>query len=323
MSGKLFTHRRALPPLPRPLPRPIPPSTALGLLLIACLLGPTTACRGRRALTRPAAAVDVAVRPERFALAFQKLGRAHFRGVARFDAGPDGGATETVTTETDIWMDDEGNWRLVELNDKDGGREIVFHGRELSVALRYGKMIRRAAEDPEPQRLLEEGIGAPFAAWDLLRDLATVDDFGKEARGGRNVHVYKVTKSRRPPDPAPGVDPGDRRAWRRTLVAGTLEGTVVIDDATGLPLQADFRAKYNMRRPSGGRGEIGAGTAADPGTPMQGAIDVHASIEDIGRSPPIARPEAEDLPLRQRTVPEEKALLGGLPRASLPTKGAR
>jgi hypothetical protein len=288
----------------------------VGLLLLAGLAATFTACRGRRALTRPAAAVDSAFRPARVATAFRKLGRAHFRSVARFEAGPDGTPMESVTTETDVWMDDLGNWRLVELNDKDGGREIVRYGRELSIALRYGKMIRRAAEDPEPQHLLEEGVGAPFAAWDLLRDVTTVDDFGDENRNGRKVHVYKVTRSRRPLAPAKRVDPEDRRAWRRTLVAGTVEGTVVIDNATGLPLQADLRAKYSMRR----AGATGSGTDAG-GLPMHGSVDIRASIVEIGVSPRIARPDAEDQPLRQRTIPDEKALLGGLPRSAPAVQG--
>jgi hypothetical protein len=280
------------------------------------------------------AAVDAAVRPERFVSALRKLGRAHFRSVARFEAGADGGFMESVTTETDLWIDDQGSWRLVELNDKDGGREIVLHGRELSVALRYGKMIRRAAEDPEPQRLLEEGVGAPFAAWDLLRNVSTVDDFGEEVRAGRKAHVYKLTRSSRPPQPAVAIDAADRRAWRQTLFAGNVDGTVAIDSATGAPLQADFRAQYSMRRPAGasaanGGSVPGAPRRSEDATPMHGALEVHASIEDIGRSPPITRPEAEDIPSRQRTVPDEKALLGGLPRSapapapSTPRKGQR
>jgi hypothetical protein len=228
-----------------------------------------------------------------------------------------------VTTETDIWMDDKGNWRLVELNDKDGGREIVLHGRELAVALRYGKMIRRAAEDPEPQHLLEEGIGAAFAAWDLLRNVSTVDDFGRENRGGRTVHVYKLTKSPHPMEPATVVDRIDRRSWRRTVVAENLDGTIVIDEVTGLPLEANIRAQYSMRRPAPTAAAGGAkGTAVDEtaaaGVAMHGVVNVRASIEELGQSPAIARPESEDFPIRQRTVPEEKALLGGLPRSAAP-----
>lgn len=291
-----------------------PPAIARAPLLV--LLGALAAagggCRGRRPMTKPAAAVDDAVRPDRFAQSLRRIGRAHFRGFARLAAAPDGTPMEGVSTDTDVWIDDRGNWRLVEVNDKDGGREVVLHGRELSVALRYGKMIRRPAEDPEPQRLLEEALGAPWAAWDLLRDVSTVDDFGADASAGRPAHLYKVTKSKRPPDPAAAVDPADRRSWRRTLVPDVIEGSVLVDDGTGLPLRASFKAKYAMRRPGPGNG-----------TPMHGIVDVRASIEDVGTSPVLAAPEAEDLPLRQRTVPEEKALVGGLPRVPAPARAGK
>lgn len=322
MSGKLFGKRPA-PALVLALAVPATMTTTTttgrlparasrrrlwGSLLLALALAPTVACRHRRlVLTPPAAAVENALQAAGFANAFRKLGRAHLRGTARLEVTPDGAPTESVTTETDVWMDDRGNWRLVELNDKDGGREVVLHGRELAVALRYGKMIRRQAEDPEPQRLLQEGVGAPFAAWDLLREVTTVDDFGLDTRAGRVVHVYKATKAPKPRPPArAGDDASDRRAWRRTLVIDSLDGTVMVDEKTGAPLVAELRARYSMRR---GAGE---------GTPMHGAVDVKTSIEEIGQSPMIAEPDAEDFVPRQRTVPEEKSLLGGLPRAARP-----
>lgn len=280
-----------------------PASTPRGWWLLLGLLGAAAGCRNPKALTRPAASVDTSIRPEHFSKSLRQLGRAHFRCVAKFEAAPDGSPLENVTTETDLWMDDLGNWRLVELNNKDGGREVVRHGKELDVALRYGKMIRRAAEDPEPEHLLEEGLGAPFAAWELLRGVSTVDDFGTEIRAGRKVHVFKLTKAKKPRNLS-GDDLDERTSWRRTLVAGTVEGSAVIDDLSRIPLLVDIRSKYTMRR--GGQ---------DQGTPMQGAVDVHATVEDIGRSPRITKPEAEDMPVRQRTIPEEKALLGGLPPA--------
>lgn len=318
MSGKLFAQ-----------PWPRSPQALLGLAVLAAsaVLLSGGCRRQQRTLTRPAAAVEDAVRPERLAAAFSRLGRAHFRGTARFEAAPQGGVADAVTTETDIWMDDGGNWRLVELNDKDGGREIVRYGHELAIALRYGKMIRRPAEDPEPQHLLAEGVGAPFAAWDLLRDVSTVDDFGDEVQNGRKVHVYKITKARKLPEPPAQLDPSDRRAWRRTLVPSLVEGTVAVDEATHLPLQVELRARYTMRRSTGAGGAGGtkpgqSGSTETPGIPMAGLIKVKVSIEEIGTSPPIARPEAEDLPLRQRLVPDEKALLGGLPRSAPPPRGA-
>jgi len=252
----------------------------------------------------PDVEIDRAVAPDRFATALRKLGRAHFRATTKFEVTPAGGATDTITTDTDLWMDAAGNWRLVETNDKDGGREVVKHGKELGVALRYGKMIRRPAEDPEPQSLLEEGLGGPFAAWDLLREVAAIEDGGHGARAGRPAHTLKLSLAPKPRPPAATVDPRDRRAWRQTLVPSALEGTIAIDEGTGMPLAVTLRGKYAMKR----------GTDDGAGAPFSGAVDVEAELDGIGTSPDIVAPEAEDLPLRQRTVPEEKALLGGLAR---------
>jgi hypothetical protein len=284
------------------------------MLSLGCVLAGLAGCRERpRVLTRPAAAVDAALQPERFAIAIQKIGRLHLRGLTRFFAGPSAAGLEGISTETDLWMDDHGNWRMVDINDHDGGREVVLHGQELAVALRYGKMIRRAAEEPEPSHLLQEGIGGPFAAWSLLRDLSTVDDFGDEVRDGRKVHVYKMTRSRRATEHPTAPDTFDRLSWRKTLVAGAIEGTVVVDVATGAPLLAEVRARYSMRRATGTPGQW---------APMVGALEVRTSVEEIGTSPEIAPPEAEDPPQRMRTVPDERALLGGLAR-TLSTSSAK
>lgn len=289
------------------------------LLVAAVTAAAGGGCRQKRGvLTPPGVAVDNALQSQRFAEGFRKLGRAHLRSTVHLAAGLDGGAPENVTTDTDIWMDDQGNWRLVDLNDKDGGREIVLHGHELAIALRYGRMIRRPAEDPEPLRLLAQGVGGPYAAWDLLRDVATVDDFGADTFEGRKVHVYKLTKSAHPAPPLTKLEAGDRQAWRKTLVADKVQGTIMIDEQLGIPLLAEIHGAYTMRRAAAADGK-----EPGEGTPMHGAVDARISIEEIGRSPAIAEPEAEDLAPRQRTVPDERAMLGGLPRAPARPHGAR
>ena len=302
--------------IPPAIPNRFVRAVALGALSILCV----SSCRTRpRVLTKPAAAVESALRPEAFARTLPKIGKAHLRGTTRFQAGPAAASLEGITTETDIWMDQKGNWRLVEINDRDGGREIVRHDHELAVALRYGKMIRRTAEEPEPTRLLGEGVGGPFAAWDLIRDVTTVDDFGEEVRGGRKVHVYNITKAKRQAEPVSHLDPSDRRAWRKTIVPTAVSGTLVVDAATGAPLVAELHARYGMRRPPAGSKEAGDDVAS--WATLTGAIDVKTSIEEIGTSPEIAKPDAEDAPQRQRTVPEERALLGGLARTTTRSKG--
>ena len=69
---------------------------------------------------------------------------------------------------------------------------VVLYGRELSVALRYGRMIRRVAEEPEPRRLLEQGLGGPGAVFDLSAPHARVTAVGSELYGASKATVFEV-----------------------------------------------------------------------------------------------------------------------------------
>src|SRR5262249_44491990 len=159
---------------------------------------------------------------------------------SRFSAGA-GAAANAVTTTTDVWFDRSGNYRFREQNDRDGGREVVLYGRELSVALRYGKMIRRVAEEPEPSRLLEEALGAPFAVFDLVAPGARVARAETELVGGARATVFEL----RPGDGAgSGSTPAFEglRKWRNKTSINELQGRVVVDDATGALVRCDLTA---------------------------------------------------------------------------------
>ena len=67
-------------------------------------------------------------------------------------------------------------------------------GRELAVALRYGKMIRRIAEEPEPTRILEEALGAPWAAWEVVAGAAATERGAPQLVGGASAAEYKLWK---------------------------------------------------------------------------------------------------------------------------------
>jgi hypothetical protein len=270
--------------------------------------------RDRNPGTVPAQKVAVladALRPDAFAAALKRIGGAHFHATSRFTVGPSGGTPNVVTTTTDVWVDRTGNYRFREQNDRDGGREVVLYGRELSVALRYGKMIRRVAEEPEPSRLLEEAVGAPFAVFDLVARKARVARAGTELVGGARATVFEL----QPGDgagseAAPALD--GLRKWRNKASIDAVSGRVVVDDATGALVRCDLTAKF--------------ATAGDP-KPVEGAVDVHTLLTDVAATAPIEKPAAEDLAMRQRTLPEQKELLRGLGQtrpAAEPTRpGAR
>jgi hypothetical protein len=270
--------------------------------------------RGKDPGTVPAQKVTVladALKPDAFAAALKRLGGAHFHATARFSAGASGAAPNAVSTTTDVWVDRSGNYRFREQNDRDGGREVVLYGRELAVALRYGKMIRRVAEEPEPSRLLEEALGAPFAVFDLVARRSRVMRAGTELVGGARASVYELQPSDgRGAGPAPAFE--GLRKWRNNATIDAAQGRVVVDDVSGALLRCDLTARFT--------------TPADP-KPVEGTVEVHTVLSGVASTAPIERPPAEDLAMRQRTLPEQKELLRGLgqvrPVAEPPRPGAR
>jgi hypothetical protein len=271
----------------------------------ACRRGPSGGGAGAGS-RRKAPAAAQALQPAFFADAIRKIGGAHYHATARFVVGAPGGSENGVTTTTDVWVDRSGNYRIREDNDRDGGREVVLYGRELSVALRYGRMIRRVAEEPEPAHLLEEALGAPWAAFELVAPGARVTDAGSELMGGAPASVVELALASGEPSglPAPGAAAfSGMRSWRGTVALRTLAGRIVLDDATGALAKADISATF-------------AGKSEN--NPIQGSLEVHAVLSDIANTPAIERPPAEELVLRQRILPEQRELLRGLSSTAEP-----
>jgi hypothetical protein len=254
--------------------------------------------------------LDGDLAPAALAAALRKAGGGHVHATAFFhiDTGAkaepgDGKAASppAVTTTTDLWMDKQGNFRLVESNDQDGGREIVRVGGEVSVALRYGKMIRRTAQDPENARFLAEALGAPWAAWEIVRRQVEVD----EARDAAGQGAYRLRLgSRLAPLPAGFPAAEGLRRWRDTVDARTIEGQATVDFGSHLPLAFACKTTFQAVRDQ---------------LSISGEVSVSAALDQVGKVAAVAMPEAETLHVRQRTILEERALLGGLGASLAPT----
>ncbi|HVT06843.1 MAG TPA: hypothetical protein VHO67_05280 [Polyangia bacterium] len=264
----------------------------LGLLLLVA-----AGCHARQPDTGPhRVALAEAVKPAVMAAGLRHLGGAHYHATLRMSAGRPGAAPVTVTTITDVWLDRAGNYKVHEDNDRDGGRDVVLYGRELAVALRYGKMIRRVAEEPEPTRLLEQALGGPWAAFEVAGPRLRVDDAGPELVGGAAATRYALgLGDGRSTGAAPHVY--GLRAWRAGLTVGSLAGRAVIDDATGALMAIDLTVGFQSKTEAGEEA---------------GTIEVHTALSDVASTPAVERPPAEELVLRQRTVPEARELLRGL-----------
>ena len=167
--------------------------------------------RARTATPRTAPAVanlDQALRPTFFAAALRKLGGAHFHGTTRMSV------TAAATRDAAGGRGHHHHRRLarpcaattacVETNDQDGGREVVLLGRELAVALRYGKMIRRVAEEPEPSGCSRRRWAAPGRRWEVAAPFACIERDGRRPSvGGARASEYRVTWAEDRPSQAP------------------------------------------------------------------------------------------------------------------------
>jgi hypothetical protein len=305
--------------------RPLVPAVAplvLTVAFAAAFSGSLLGCQGRNdAANRAAVAnLDQALAPAFFAAALRKLGGGHLHAATRISVTAAATATnetgwDTVTTTTDLWLDRGGNYRILETNDQDGGREVVLFGHELSVALRYGKMIRRRAQDPEPERLLEEALGGPWAAWEVAAPYAIIAHHPVALNEGRKEDEYQVTKSDRRNRKPAKIPPGMRH-WRNNASVLELSGRMTLDAATSALVKGDLVVVFAAQRTPESAGD-------QPGDPVVGTIDVQTALDDLGKVAAIVPPPAEELSLRQRIVPEQKELLGGLTAAAAAAAAAQ
>jgi hypothetical protein len=271
------------------------------------VLALAVACGGskRAASLSPVELLDELLAPANLVASLRQAGGGHFHAttLVRADLAATGAGEgqpavpSQVTTTTDLWMDDAGDFRLLESNDQDGGREIVRVGSEIAVALRYAKAIRRPAQDAETNRLLAEALGGPWTAWELVRRQVEVAADGTTYR-------FKLGG---PKSELPVAFPPDQglRQWRASVVVKALEGGSTVDSARRLPLTLACKASFQASRDQ---------------IPLTGEVAVAATLDQVGKVAKVQMPEADTLRTRQRTVLEERALLGGITAAAQRTE---
>jgi hypothetical protein len=253
--------------------------------------------------------LDVVLAPDAVVSALQKVGGGHFHSTAllRVEASRKADPAEgkpasppAVTTTTDLWLDRQGNFRLLETNDQDGGREIVRVGRSISVALRYGKLVKRTAEDAETAGFLAEAVGAPRTAWEIVRRQVEV----RGSTGG----PYALALGQRLADLPTGFSAGGAlQKWRDSIEVKSLGGSVGLNGVGAGRVLVTFECKATFHATRDALPDV-----LPEVLPIDGEVAVSAIVDQIGKVPDVTMPDAETLHLRQRTILEEKALLGGI-----------
>jgi hypothetical protein len=282
------------------------PGIIAGLLALLA-----NACGGQPSAPPPSAAatLDRALAPAAYARALGTARGGHFTATASFRVAREGATgvaadRAVVKTTTDLVLAPNGDFRLVEENDRDGGREVILSGKELAVGLRPGKLIKRPAQAAESERFLEEALGGPHAVWELARRTAKI--VATPAQGGTRYDLSLAPEPLALPEAT--APRGPLAAWRKDAKVQALTGQIELDTPTQLLRRARLEVRFSVMH---------------AGATTLGTATVEAQLTNVGAAGPVAPPVADAVRSRQRTILEERALLGQRPPSAGATSPAR
>jgi len=192
---------------------------------------------------------------------------------------------ETVALDVDA----RGGWHALRENSREQGVEAWASSDELAVKMRYGKAVKRRPEGNESDRLREDLLGDAAAYYDLVERFAKSEDGGQAQQAGRAAR--KVRLSLRS---GSASAPRDAPQWRKELKLDALDGIVLVDGKTGVPLLVELHA----------RGSYSKGVLE---------LRLRREIQQVGGVADIAVPQdAIASPTRTRYELEKRELLEGL-----------
>ena len=192
---------------------------------------------------------------------------------------------------------DTAPWHGLYTNSADYGRETTWAGGALFLRPRYQRWHRRPPETPdEPDKLRDGFADAVFATWDLLAPGAELTDAGAASVAGRTGRKIVVRLA-----PSPRPAPHEvlaQRGWREHRTVDAIDGEVVLDADTGVPLSVRLTGAITFQRD----GHAFVMKLAATRTIAMGT----ASITEPAGSDVVATPE------RAREVDDRDFLLQGI-----------
>ena len=284
----------------------------VGLLLCA-------ACK-RKPAAAPAAqtTVDELLLPQKIVEALTHRKGAQVKAKTEFHVavprGQSVAGAQDIVTIAEVLLDPHGHYSLQEENDQDGGRSVYFNGEDIAVKLRYGKVIKRSGRGAEATEILEQALGGPWAAWELLASNSTFTAAPAASDGTITLTLALGHSKRAGGSQSPHRLPDGLSSWRKTAVPKDVKGTLrYLPGGENLPatlVAAEISGSFSADvEKAGGIHQV------------QGQVQIQLQTEGIGQTAALPIPEdADQAWTRQRTILEERALLGEGPatKSNLP-----
>jgi hypothetical protein len=266
------------------------------LTVLAACSRPSDEDLGLRAHTRDAVRLSRLDHPDELLMALDLPGAlrdrvlgAHHVDVTSTVELEGSGAKETLEESYRLDSDGRGALHLVHENNKGGGIEAVVTGGLLYVRPRFGKFVQRRPEPGELERLraTAHGLAAAYLRA-VAGSLVVREGAGSETVGRRAVRL-KLTAS--------GSSARAGAGWRSTLKVRSTDGEVVLDQASGVPLEVRLATSYSFVR-----------EGADK--PLVATLKLTQSTR--AGADPITTPTDFATPSRTRPMLDQKWLLDGL-----------
>lgn len=254
-----------------------------------------------RAGREPAELLEALGLPHR--LVSEALGAHRVRGTSSVEVRRGGEVVDKLSDQTLIALDSGGGFRATLENDREYGRHAIYAGGALYLRPRYGKYHRRPPTSPaEPARIRGEMFSTVSAYFDLLWNRAELSDRGATTHDGRAARRIDISTA-----PSATERPAEslrQRKWRESITVEEVEGEVVLDSETGVPLEADIRGSLHFVK---------------GGQRFSMKLAASHEISDIGQVASIEAPPAEETvraPEVKGEVEVRRELLEGLSQAT-------
>lgn len=225
-----------------------------------------------------------------------------------------GTAPREVVQQMVLSVDKKGRFSAVKDIGVQHGQEVIWAGDWLYPRARHGKFLRRRPRVGEPKKIFNRMAGHLPATVKLLAPSLILQSRGETTHEQRRVLRVSMTLA-----PNPKKAPGDTslsRRWRQTIKVKSLNGMVLLDARTRVPLSVDLTAAWTFTPPAAGKTPpSGIPRKLDPGATGTMKLNLSQRVTLIGKVEPIQPPPAAEVmdPRRVRLERERQMFSGEIP----------
>jgi hypothetical protein len=220
--------------------------------------------------------------------------------------------TSKVDQSLSMRVDNKGAYAAFKHTDPQYGNEVIWTPPMLHAKLRYSKFTRRRATDQEAEAVAERLYGYLPAYVGLLGRFIAVEVAGKATHLGREAIRVKL-KPRKSPTALGAGDSAPGKGWRRTIAIKKLEGRVLFDVRTGVPLKAELKATWTFNPPKGAPPRSGIPKAVNPSSVGTMSLTFSQEFTALGTKVAQVEPPPDEAIVnvkRRRLEIERQMLLG-------------